>query len=59
MYKYIGYAQCNLRIPGDMLIAYMHTICRSIQYRVVGKFGDNNVWQKWMNENFGKIVAIP
>ena len=44
--------------PDDMLIAYKHTICRSIQYCVVGKYGDNNVWRKWMNENFGKIVAI-
>ena len=22
----------------------------------VGRFGDDNVWQKWMNKNFGKQV---
>ena len=25
-------------------------------YCIVGKFGGNKVWQKWMNKDFGKKV---
>ena len=42
-----------------------HTLQLIVQYslslnthtmHVAGKFGSNNAWQKWMNENFNKKV---